>query len=278
MDSCLGTVSKYFLFITNFLIFALGIAVLSCGIWVLVDQPSFFDILDDAHDLCKDGDTTCDDIVSNLSFYSSATYIMIVIAALVILIAFFGCCGAMKESKCLLGTYFTIILALFIVMLIGAILGYSGNFEDTIKTPFEKALKKYNDQPDKDDQSAQNYKSVWNEVQAELKCCGIDSFKDWQNTTDADFNFPINFNKPEGCCIWGRDDERLTENEIEVCRADNPNDDGSQSGFYFKGCYTAFTDKIESNQDLVIGLAIGIVAVMFLNILFSFALCMTVKS
>ena len=209
---------------------------MGCGIWVLVDQPSFFDILDDAHDLCKDGDTTCDDIVSNLSFYSSATYIMIVIAALVILIAFFGCCGAMKESKCLLGTYFTIILALFIVMLIGAILGYSGNFEDTIKTPFEKALKKYNDQPAEGDQSAENYKSVWNEVQAEvrrnrdceiysyncvnlqLKCCGIDSFKDWQNTTDANFNFPINFNKPEGCCVWGRDDKELTDTEIEVKR------------------------------------------------------------
>ena len=156
---------------------------------------------------------------------------MIVIAALVILIAFFGCCGAMKESKCLLGTYFTIILALFIVMLIGAILGYSGNFKDMIKTPFEK---KYNDQPAEDDQSAKTYKSVWNDVQAEvrrnrdggkgldkclnfqLKCCGIDSFKDWQNTTDADFNFPPNFNKPEGCCVWGRDNEELTEDQITV--------------------------------------------------------------
>merc|ERR1739838_463641 len=69
-----------------------------------------------------------------------------------------------------------------------------------------------NDQPAEDDQSAQNYKSVWNEVQAELKCCGIDSFKDWQNTTDANFNFPININKPEGCCVWGRDDELLTDN------------------------------------------------------------------
>ena len=94
---------------------------------------------------------------------------MIVIAALVILIAFFGCCGAMKESKCLLGTYFTIILALFIVMIIGAFLGYSGNFEDTVKTPFEKALKKYDDQPAEDNQSAQNYKSVWNKVQAEVR-------------------------------------------------------------------------------------------------------------
>ena len=55
---------------------------------------------------------------------------------------------------------------------------------------------------------------------------------------------------------------------VKVCRADIPIDDGTTSGFYFKGCYTAFTDKIESRQDPVIGLAIGIVTVMFLNILF----------
>ena len=65
---------------------------------------------------------------------------------------------------------------------------------------------------------------------------------------------------------------------VKDCRAENPNDDGLQSGFYFKGCYTAFTDKIKSNQDLVFWLAIGIVAVMLLNILFSLALCSTVKS
>jgi len=272
--------SKYFLFITNILVFVLGVAVLGCGIWVLVDKPSFFSILDDAQDLCGEGDNSCDDIVSNISFYTSATYIIIAIAALVILIAFFGCCGAMKESKCLLGTYFTIILALFIVMLIGAILGYSGNFEDTVKAPFEKALKKYDDRPAEDDQSAKNYKSVWYEVQKELKCCGIDSFKDWQNTTGTDFNFPVSFNKPEGCCVYSREgDSKLTPDQVEDCRKSNPNDaDGQSVGYYFKGCYTAVTDQIESNQDLVVGLTIAVVAVMFLNILFSFALCMTVKS
>ena len=110
--------------------------------------------------------------------------------------------------------------------------GFSVNFEDKVKTPFEKALKKYDDQPAEDNQSAQNYKSVWNEVQAEvirnrdggialnnclnfqLKCCGIDSFKDWQITTNADF--PPTFNKPEGCCVWGRDNEILTDPEIDV--------------------------------------------------------------
>ena len=56
---------------------------------MLVAKPSFLSILDDAHNMCGAGDTSCDDIFSNISFYSSATYIMIVIAVLVIFIAFF---------------------------------------------------------------------------------------------------------------------------------------------------------------------------------------------
>ena len=144
-------------------------AFLGCWIWALVAKPSFIGILDDALDLCGEGDTSCGVILSMFSFYSSATYIMIVIAALVILIAFFGCCGAMMESKCLLGTYFTIILALFIVMIIDGILGLSGNFEDNSKAHLEKILKKYDDQPADEDQIAQTYKSALNEMQKEVK-------------------------------------------------------------------------------------------------------------
>ena len=127
---------------------------------MVVDKPSF---------MCNEEDIECDDIVSHL--YSSATYIMIVIAAMVVLIALFGCCGSCMENKCMLKTYFTLVLVLFIVMLTGAILGfgYSGNIEDIIKTQLEEALKQYNDSPVDVNQTAQNYTSIWNEMQAEVK-------------------------------------------------------------------------------------------------------------
>ena len=66
----------------------------------------------------------------------------------------------------MLGTYFTIVLALFIVMLVGAILGYSGNLDDQIKKPFMKALNLYRDQPS--NQAEDGYKNVWNDVQKEV--------------------------------------------------------------------------------------------------------------
>ena len=67
----------------------------------------------------------------------------------------------------MLGTYFTIILALFIAMVVGAVLGYSGDLEKTIKFPLEEALKKYDDAPG-DNQAKGALKTVWNEVQEEV--------------------------------------------------------------------------------------------------------------
>lgn len=42
---------------------ALGLAVLGCGVWVLVDQPSFMNVIDEADKVCKEqsgGNVNCD--------------------------------------------------------------------------------------------------------------------------------------------------------------------------------------------------------------------------
>ena len=67
----------------------------------------------------------------------------------------------------MLGTYFAIILALFIAMVVGAVLGYSGNLESTIKSPLLKALNKYDDTPG-ESAPKKALKTVWNEVQREV--------------------------------------------------------------------------------------------------------------
>ena len=127
---------------------------------MVVDKPSF---------MCSEEDIDCDDTVSHL--YSSATYSIIAIAFIVVLIAFFGFCGSKKENKCMLTTYLTMVLVLFIVMLTGAILGYgfSGHLEDIIKTQLEETLKQYNESPVEVNQTAENYTSTWNEMQAEVR-------------------------------------------------------------------------------------------------------------
>merc|ERR1711970_1145606 len=96
----------------------------------------------------------------NIHIYTSAAYILLVVSALVVLVSFFGCCGAIKESKCMLGTYFVLILAMFIVMVVGAVLGYSGDLDTAIKSPLQDALKQYKDSAEATDDPLTAYKTA----------------------------------------------------------------------------------------------------------------------
>jgi len=254
---------KYLLFTTNFLIFILGVAVFGCGIWVLVDQPSFMNLFDQATQNVPELTENFD-----ITLYASAAYILLVVSVLVVIISFFGCCGAWKESKCMLGTYFTLILAMFIVMVVGAVLGYSGDLKSIIEEPLKNALAKYDDQPG-DNEGMQAYKAAWNEVQAELKCCGVEEVSDWRANLE-DHHFTVG-NKPEGCCKWNREDQEITN--VDECRASKEAWDVVNATYYFEGCYTKIERTITDNQDIVVGVAIAIVVVMFLNMLFAFAMC-----
>jgi len=266
---CLNKMVKYTLFATNLLIFILGAAVLSLGIWTLVDKYSFDKITEKAMNECK-GDTECKEGLKSLNKIASATYILIAISALIVIIAFFGCCGAYKENKCMLGTYFTIILALFIAMVVGTVMITQGDLGEKIKVSLKKELKMYDDTPEDNNAKAQASNTFWNLVQEELRCCGVDSFTDWTDNTDKDFHFNNNFNKPKGCCKKDREGKTLDPDGIEYndCRKS-----ADSQKYYFEGCYTLIEKQVKDNQNILVGVAIGVIIFMFLNMLFSFALC-----
>eukprot|EP00091_Calanus_sinicus_P012296 TRINITY_DN2781_c0_g2_i3.p1 TRINITY_DN2781_c0_g2~~TRINITY_DN2781_c0_g2_i3.p1 ORF type:complete len:268 (+),score=82.29 TRINITY_DN2781_c0_g2_i3:308-1111(+) len=267
MENCMSSLVKYLLFFTNFLIFILGFTVFGLGIWVLVDKPSFLTLFQEAQSVSGTTDSF------NVEIYTSAAYILLVVSFLVVLISFFGCCGAIKENKCMLGTYFILIVALFIMMVVGAVHGYNGDLESTIKEPLKEVLHKYKDDVTDPTNPLFAYKAAWNEVQKELKCCGVDNVKDWAGN---DFNWtPSSANKPAGCCMVNQEGAELTEEEQLECRSFAQ--DSENETYYFQGCYTMIKERIDSNQNTVLGVAIGVVVVMFLNMLFSFAMCTMVE-
>merc|ERR1712058_173788 len=59
------------------------------------------------------------------------------------------------------------------------------------------------------------YKSAWNEVQKELKCCGVDNVKDWAGD---EFQWsPSDANKPLGCCYEKQDGTSMDEEQQNTC-------------------------------------------------------------
>lgn len=57
-----------------------------------VDRNSFLDILDEVED------------ASSLSQLVNVSYLLIAVGAVLLVIGFLGCCGAIRESKCMLLT------------------------------------------------------------------------------------------------------------------------------------------------------------------------------
>ena len=119
--------------------------MLGFGIYVLAAGK-------DLAELIKDGQGEA------ISLYSSAAIILIILSLFVIIVTFFGCCGALKENKCMLGTYFAIVLAFFIIFIVAAIIGYTQS-EDKMKEPLKKSLKNYQN-PNKT-----RVKDAWDYVQ-----------------------------------------------------------------------------------------------------------------
>merc|ERR1719500_1759135 len=44
------------------------------------------------------------------------------------------------------------------------------------------------------------YKKVWNQVQKELKCCGVEDVRDWTNCAECGFQPGANFKKRTRRC------------------------------------------------------------------------------
>jgi len=256
VDGCLGKTVQFILFLTNFLVFVLGCVVLGFGAYVLITGNDLVSLIDST-----DADS--------IKLYGSASILLIVIACAVVLVTFFGCCGAWKVNRCMLGTYFVMILALFICILVGAVIAYTQDLSfvtDALKETQEKYGQDGNDEKIITD--------AWDSLQESFECCGVTNRTDWSTAkdkgaifTDRDGNTPPSYEVPNTCCNGIEADDKYKQ-----CMGDdtmNPPDGG-----YSQGCWTKFQeDVIEANKNYILYSGITIIVIMFLNMLSAFAMC-----
>ncbi|XP_041860468.1 CD9 antigen-like [Melanotaenia boesemani] len=88
---------KYLLFVFNFIFWLMGSFVVAVGLWLRFD-PETVSLLNND----KAPDT-----------YFIGVYILIGAGGLVMLVGFFSCCGVVRESQCLLGSFFACLLIIF---------------------------------------------------------------------------------------------------------------------------------------------------------------------
>merc|ERR1712179_157005 len=169
---CLSCINKTVLLVLNLVLFLIGLGLVIVSSIALHLGGEFGELLEDG----------------TLTF----PIIILIVGIFILLLGFFGCCGAQKENACMLYTYSTVLLILVIAQFAcGIILVVNGkSAEDTVKDGMWKAFNKYGNPDDN------HFTEVVDKLQNELKCCGVDGPDDWQNATYLMDDHSV----ADGCC------------------------------------------------------------------------------
>ncbi|CAH1256925.1 CD53 [Branchiostoma lanceolatum] len=159
MEGCGLQCIKYLLFAFNLIFWLAGAGMIGVGIYVMVAYgvPDVLSLLS----------------ISELVLKGGAIG-LIVVGSIVFIVGFLGCCGAIKENRCMLGTFFTLLLILFLAEVGVAIYAFvqRGQFFSLIGTAVDTA----STVPYGQDLAV---KTLVDFTQTYLKCCGMNATDNW---------------------------------------------------------------------------------------------------
>ncbi|XP_027286528.1 tetraspanin-8 [Cricetulus griseus] len=223
---------KYSMFFFNFLFWICGTLILALAIWVRVSK--------DGKEIITSGDAGANPLV--------AVNMLIAVGAIIMVLGFLGCCGAVKESRCMLLLFFIGLLLILLLQVAAGILGatfkseYSRLLNETL-TENAKLLTQTTDE-------AKEFQKAIISFQKEFQCCGlVKGAQDWGN----------NFSEAQESC-------KCTDTTGAQCSTYLGNEVNSQT------CTSSIKHLFEKNIIIVIGIAFGLAVVEILGLVFSMVL------
>jgi len=230
---CVYKLVKALFFTFNVIFWAAGCTLLGVSIWLLVD--------DDVSDTVE---------VAGVSIYTGS-YVLVAAGALMFVVGFAGCCGAMKNSTLLLGIYFGFLFVIFglqIGISIWAFVEY-GSLEETVTAGLQAST------AEKIDKNG-NYQTL----QSNFQCCGVSTVCEGFTDT-ASLYYKCGCSSGDNCGTV-----------VPSSCTNKPTSD-----IYLTPCDEAVYDFIDGNMLLVAGIALGIGLAEILGMLIACCLCNKIK-
>ncbi|XP_064275572.1 tetraspanin-8 [Passer domesticus] len=219
---------KYSMFIFNFLFWVCGCIILGFSIWIRVSSAQ-------------------QGVDSSML---GGVNLLIAVGAIIMILGFLGCCGAAKESRCMLMLFFIALLLILILQITGGVLGavYKPQVEEAFNLTLNESVRalqsttgEYNE-----------YQEGFQKLEKKYQCCGLQ-------------------NGPED---WGQNFDK--QKDICQCELEKPSSDlcikYKGRDIYKKSCGEVIMQQIKDNLVIIMGIAFGLAVVEILGLVFSMVL------
>ncbi|XP_077191121.1 tetraspanin-2 [Paroedura picta] len=145
---------KFLLFIFNFIFWLAGSAVVAFGLWLRFGEV--------VRDLTTEEKSP--------EYFYMGLYVLVGAGILMMTVGFFGCCGAARESQCLLGAFFTCLLVIFAAEVTAGVFAFIGKKAavDEVQAIYNEAYANYLNDSEKGNKTLIQFHDA-------LQCCGKES-------------------------------------------------------------------------------------------------------
>ncbi|TRZ07426.1 hypothetical protein HGM15179_019682 [Zosterops borbonicus] len=224
---------KFLVFFFNFIFWVCGVALVAIGVLALV--------------------TLGRAPVAPVSGSVWTPVAVVVLGVVIFFTSFFGCCGAWRESYCMVTTFAVLLSLIFLVEIAAAITGYvfKHKVPGLVEDGLWEAMRRYDQDP--------SLTTALDAFQKEFQCCGVHNYTDWV----AIPRFRDNDTVPRSCC-------RINTDTCNV----RP----TPQTIYEKGCLPSLEGWVRRNILLLAAVALGVALFEVLGVLFSCCLMRGIRS
>jgi len=218
---------KYLLFLFNLIFFITGLALIIAGALIQTQLSEYVEFLGGSG--------------------TGLAILLIVIGCIIFIIGFFGCCGAWKESYCMVMTFAFLLAIIFVLEIAAGIGAYVARDQvsETITEEMDDTMSSYS--------TDQTIREAWNLAQHDLKCCGTNGTESWGSGSI-----------PDSCCVT----------ETDGCATGLAPDSALLNQ---DGCLEKFIDWVESNILTIGGVGIGLAFIQVVGVFLSCCLARSIK-
>jgi len=253
---------KFFFVLINLLITIIGLVLLGCALWLFFDTFHYLQIAQ-----------------TNEEYYRG-TYLLMAVGILMTVVGFLGCVGACRESPCMLGTFFTLVL-LILVGEIASIVWIHMNTDKLREELRNSIAGAVREEYGKNTPRTE----ALDVIQSQLECCGGKGPKDWAKSVyntggEAASGLELGiqgiaaavgvYKVPASCCNVEPNDARCVAAQ-EVKFAGTLTNVISSNG-----CGDALVTFLENHIWVVIAVVTSLMVVEVLALLIALSLCITV--